>query len=62
MLINDAEQILTKKRQEYKQLLTNYWKPDQFSQDEKKIYHTIDVDVKRIGSEFSSICKSNHIQ
>ena len=27
MLINDAEQTLNKKRQEYSQLVNNYWKP-----------------------------------
>ena len=62
MLINDAEQILLKKRGEYQQLLKNYWKPEQFTEDEKKIYHTINVDVKRIGSEYLLVCKSEVIQ
>ncbi len=31
MLINDAEQILIKKRLEYKKLVLNYWKLDQFN-------------------------------
>ena len=62
MLINDAEQILIKKRAEYRQLLKNYWKPEKFTEDEKKIYHTINVDVKRIGSDYLLVCKSEVIQ
>lgn len=58
VLINDAEQILIKKRAEYRQLLANYWRPDKFSEEEKKIFHTISVDVKRIGSDFVMVCKS----
>jgi hypothetical protein len=53
MLINDAEQILTKKRQEYHQLLINYWTPNHFEEDEKKILRTIDADVKRLGAEYN---------
>jgi hypothetical protein len=49
MLINDAEKTLNKKRREYNNLVSNYWKIESFSEDEKRIYHTIDVDVKRIG-------------
>ena len=49
MLINDAEKTLTKKRNEYSKLIENYWRPNSFSDDEQKIFHTIDVDVKRIG-------------
>lgn len=33
MLINDAEQTLSKKRSEYAQLVNNYWKPQTFSED-----------------------------
>ena len=58
VLINDAEKILIKKRAEYRKLLNNYWRPDSFTEDEKKIYHTINVDVKRIGSDFTIVCKS----
>lgn len=61
MLINDAEQTLLKKRSEYAQLVNNYWKPQTFTEDQKKIYHTIDVDVKRIGIEYSAICKTANI-
>lgn len=57
MLINDAEQTLSKKRNEYAKLVANYWRPDAFTEDERKIYHTIDVDVKRIGTEYSAVCK-----
>ena len=32
MLINDAEQTLNKKRQEYAQLVSNYWKPGSFTE------------------------------
>jgi len=56
VLLNDAEQILLKKRTEYHQLLKNYWKPLSFSEEQKKIYHTINVDVKRVGSDFLSLC------
>ena len=31
VLVNDAEQILIKKRGEYGQLLKNYWKPEAFT-------------------------------
>lgn len=62
VLINDAEKILLKKRGEYSQLLNNYWRPETFNEDEKKIFHTISVDVKRIGSEFMMVCKSEPIQ
>lgn len=48
-MINDAEKTLSKKRKEYAKLIENYWKPDKFIDDEKKVFHTIDVDVKRIG-------------
>lgn len=62
MLINDAEQILSKKRQEYRQLLGNYWRPQAFSEEERKVYHTIDVDVKRIGTEYSGVCGGGAVQ
>lgn len=62
MLINDAEKTLTKKRNEYSKLIENYWRPNSFSDDEQKIFHTIDVDVKRIGVQYNAICKSNTIQ
>lgn len=61
-MINDAEKTLSKKRIQYAKLIDNYWKPDKFNDDEKKIFHTIDVDVKRIGIQYSAICKNNKIQ
>lgn len=61
MLINDAEQTLTKKRMEYGKLVSNYWRPESFSEDERKIYHTIDVDVKRIGVEYSGVCRTDAV-
>jgi len=57
MLINDAEQTLTKKRNEYAKLIGNYWRPSAFTEEERKIYHTIDVDVKRIGLEYGALCR-----
>ena len=33
VLVNDAESILNKKRQEYQTLVRNYWQPDSFHTD-----------------------------
>ena len=41
--------MLTKKREEYEQIAKNYWKPTNELED-KKVFHTIDGDVKRIGT------------
>lgn len=57
MLINDAENTLAKKRNEYAKLVNNYWRPETFTEDERKIYHTIDVDVKRIGPEYAAVTR-----
>lgn len=27
----------------------DYWKPEEFNEDEKKVFRTIDTDVRRIG-------------
>lgn len=47
--INAAEDTLKKKRNEYQILVDNYWKPGTFSEQENKVFNTIDGDVKRIG-------------
>jgi len=41
--------------------LINYWNPDHFDEDEKKILRTIDADVKRFGAEYNSLGKSSMI-
>lgn len=48
-MLNATEETLNKKRSEYQTLVNNYWKPDQFDESERKIYNTINGDVKRIG-------------
>ena len=56
-LVHATEDTLKKKRTEYETLLGNYWKLDNLSGSEKKIYSTIDGDVKRIGTEFNAAFK-----
>ena len=48
--INGGEELLNKKRLEYKQMISNYGKPEILNDHDKKIATTIEGDVKRIGT------------